>query len=140
MQGGHQVHSPSGGTLARQAGATDLGAARLRLGLARAKMGFRYLGKKQEQDARVAFERGGQTLLELATLDEKDWPGHPRVALMYQYAGQVYSALPTKHADAATYYRKSLAIYERDQGPSGDDVKKVVSMIAELLRGDKMDA
>jgi hypothetical protein len=78
----------------------------------------------------TTLARGGRVREQLVRFSRSD----------RQSAGEVYSSLPTKHADAATYFRKSLAIYERDQGPSGDAVKRVVSMLAELLRGDKKDA
>ena len=105
--------------------------------LARAYMwdGENQLEKKKDAEAAAAFKRAEPMFLDITRLVEQLWPTHPRTANNYSYLGNLYF-LQRRYADSAAAYRRSLDIYEVQEGAQSDNTRYVVVRLAKVLRSD----
>ncbi len=105
--------------------------------LARAYMwdGENQLEKKKDAEAAAAFKRAEPMFLDITRLVEQHWPTHPRTANNYSYLGNLYF-LQRRYADSAAAYRRSLEIYEVQEGAQSDNTRYVVVRLAKVLRSD----
>jgi tetratricopeptide (TPR) repeat protein len=109
--------------------------------LARAHVynGEEHLEKKKESEADAAFKRAEPLLIEMLELFGQTWPDHPRTAVYHSQLGTLYF-LQRRYADSTASYRKSLAIHERNEGSTGDNVRFVVQRLAKALRSDNRES
>jgi tetratricopeptide (TPR) repeat protein len=109
--------------------------------LARAHVynGEEHLEKKKESEADAAFKRAEPLLIEMLELFGQTWPDHPRTAVYHSQLGALYF-LQRRYADSTASYRKSLAIHERNEGSTGDNVRFVVQRLAKALRSDNRES
>jgi tetratricopeptide (TPR) repeat protein len=109
--------------------------------LARAHVynGEEHLEKKKEPEADAAFKRAEPLLIEMLELFGQTWPDHPRTAVYHSQLGALYF-LQRRYADSTASYRKSLAIHERNEGSTGDNVRFVVQRLAKALRSDNRES
>ena len=109
--------------------------------LARAHVynGEEHLEKKKEPEADAAFKRAEPLLIEMLELFGQTWPDHPRTAVYHSQLGALYF-LQRRYANSTASYRESLAIHERNEGSTGDNVRFVVQRLAKALRSDNRES